>query len=296
MSQEFPFFSIIIPTYERRAQLATCLEAVARQDYPAERFEVIVVDDGSDVPPEELVASFREHIDVQLLKAQHAGPAAARNFGAKRACGDCLAFTDDDCRPERGWLRAFGARFQNEPKRLIGGRTLNALPQNIYSATSQTIIDVVYEHFNRAESALFFASNNLAVPAEGFRSIGGFDERFITSEDRDLCDRWLRQGYEMEYAPEALVYHAHPLKLDTLWRQHFGYGRGAFRFHRARRQRGAERFKPDRSFYLKLLSRPSSTEKRSKAKALALISLLLWTQVASASGFAYEMITRREMF
>lgn len=294
MSQEIPFFSIIIPTYERQAQLATCLDAVALLDYPPAQFEVIVVDDGSDVPPEELVASFRSRIDVKLLIAQHGGPAAARNFGAKRARGDCFAFTDDDCRPERGWLRAFAARFQTEPERLIGGRTLNALPQNIYSATSQAIIDVVYEHFNRAEAANFFASNNLAVPAEGFRSIGGFNERFITSEDRDLCDRWLHQGYRMEYAPEALVHHAHPLKLDTLWRQHFGYGRGAFRFHRARRQRGAERFRPDGSFYFKLLSQPSTTER--PGKALALTSLLLWTQLASASGFAYEMIRRREMF
>jgi GT2 family glycosyltransferase len=294
MPQESPFFSIIIPTYERPAQLATCLEAVARLDYPLERFEVIVIDDGSDTPPEELVTSFRTRIDVQLLIAEHAGPAAARNLGAKRARGDCFAFTDDDCRPERGWLRALGARYQTEPEHLIGGRTLNALPQNIYSATSQAIIDVVYEHFNRAGAAHFFASNNLAVPAEGFRSIGGFDERFITSEDRDLCDRWLHQGYKMEYAPEALVHHAHPLTLDTLWRQHFGYGRGAFHFHRARRQRGAERFRPDGSFYFKLLSHPSSTEKRSKA--LALTSLLLWTQLASTSGFAYEMIRRREMF
>jgi hypothetical protein len=98
----------------------------------------------------------------------------------------------------------------------------------------------------------------------------------------------------MEYAPDALVHHAHPLNLDTLWRQHFGYGRGAFSFHRARRQRGKERFKPDRGFYLKLLGHPSSTQKR--GKALALTSLLLWTQLASASGFAYEMIRRREMF
>ncbi|HEX8141203.1 MAG TPA: glycosyltransferase [Pyrinomonadaceae bacterium] len=294
MSPEFPFFSVVIPTYNRPAQLAACLESVARLDYPHERFEVIVVDDGSALPPEELVASFRQRIDVRLVSQRNAGPAAARNTGALQARGDCLAFTDDDCSPERGWLRAFGARFRLKPARLIGGRTVNALPHNIYSATSQAIIDVVYEHFNLDGTALFFASNNLAIPVEGFRSIGGFDEGFKTSEDRDLCDRWLHQGYEMEYAPEALVHHAHPLTLDTLWRQHFGYGRGAFRFHRARRQRGARRFRPDRSFYLKLLRRPSLTEK--PTKALALTSLLLWTQLASAAGFAYEMIQRREIF
>ncbi|HYY57283.1 MAG TPA: glycosyltransferase [Pyrinomonadaceae bacterium] len=294
MSQETPFFSIIIPTYKRPAQLASCLEAVARLDYPPERFEVVIVDDGSHAPPEKLVASFRPRLDIRLLTQRHAGPAAARNYGAARARGDFLAFTDDDCMPDGDWLRALGARFRLAPERLIGGRSLNALAHNIYSAASQSIIDVVYEHFNEKGDALFFASNNFAVPARGFHAIGGFDEKFITSEDRDLCDRWLHHGYKMEYAPEALIYHAHALTLDALWRQHFGYGRGAFRFHSARRRRGAERFKPDRGFYLKLLRRPFSTENGSRA--FALTSLILWTQLASAAGFAYEMIRRREMF
>ncbi|MDT7541869.1 MAG: hypothetical protein QOE33_1773 [Acidobacteriota bacterium] len=292
--KQSPLFSIIIPTYQRTAQLASCLEAITRLDYPLERFEVIVVDDGSATPPEELIASFRERIDVQLLTQPHAGPAAARNTGAARARGDCLAFTDDDCLPERNWLRAFAARLVERPEQLIGGRAQNALAQNIYSAASQTIIDVVYEHFNENGEAHFFASNNFAVPARGFRAIGGFDEKFVTSEDRDLCDRWLRHGYKMTYAPEALIQHAHPLTLRSLWRQHFGYGRGAFRFHRARRERGAERFKPDRNFYLKLLRRPSSNGKGTRACALT--ALVVWTQLASTAGFAYEMLRRREMF
>jgi glycosyltransferase involved in cell wall biosynthesis len=288
---ESPFFSIIIPTYERTRQLASCLEAITRLDYPPDRFEIVVVDDGSATPPEELIASFRARMDVQLLAQPHAGPAAARNVGASRARGDYLAFTDDDCLPDPHWLRAFAARFIETPERLIGGRTQNTLAQNIYSAASQTIIDVVYEHFNENGDALFFASNNFAVPAKGFHAVGGFDEKFTTSEDRDFCDRWLRRGYSMTYAPEALIQHAHPLTLRTLWRQHFGYGRGAFRFHRARRERGAARFKPDRNFYLKLLRRPSSTEKG--RSAIALTSLIVWTQLASTTGFAYEMLWRK---
>jgi glycosyltransferase involved in cell wall biosynthesis len=294
LSTEFPLFSIIIPTYERPAQLASCLATVARLDYPRDRYEVIVVDDGSRVPPQELVASFRERIDVRLLTQTHAGPAAARNTGASHARGDYFAFTDDDCLPERDWLRAYAARFAETPERMIGGRARNALTRNIYSVASQTIIDVVYEHFNENRDALFFASNNFAVPAKGFHAIGGFDGKFTTSEDRDFCDRWLQHGYGMAYAPEALILHAHPLTFVSLWRQHFGYGRGAFRFHRARRQRGADRFKPDRNFYFKLLRRPSSNENGSRT--LALTSLVVWTQLASAAGFAYEMLRRREMF
>jgi GT2 family glycosyltransferase len=288
-----PSFSIIIPTYARPSQLATCLESIARLDYPRECFEVIVVDDGSDAPPHDVVASFSSRIEVKLLTQRHAGPAAARNTGAAHACGDFLVFTDDDCLPERSWLRAFASRFQAEPDALVGGRTLNALPANLYSATSQAIIEVVYEHFNTANGALFFASNNFGVPASGFHETGGFDSGFITSEDREFCDRWAYHGKRLTYAPEVLIYHAHPLTLRTLWRQHFGYGRGAFRFHRTRRLRYGARIEPDRKFYFKLLSRPALTEKG--RRAVALTALVFWTQLASTAGFAWEIIRRRHV-
>src|SRR5215469_7673983 len=86
-------FSIIIPTYKRPTQLATCLEAVNGLDYPKDSFEVLVVDDGSQDPPQELVQRFAHRIQIQLIKKSHAGPAAGRNTGAQHARGELLAFT-----------------------------------------------------------------------------------------------------------------------------------------------------------------------------------------------------------
>ena len=198
MGQRQPVFSIIIPTYDRPAQLANCLKALARLDYPHDRFEVLVVDDGSKTPPEALATSFRERLDVRLLIQAHAGPAAARNTGAAQAKGRFLAFTDDDCMPAPDWLQTLAARFASTPDQIIGGRTLNARSDNLYSTTSQTIIEVVYAYYNTdPNQASFFASNNLAVPADRFRAISGFDATFTTSEDRELCDRWLHHSYRM---------------------------------------------------------------------------------------------------
>jgi GT2 family glycosyltransferase len=287
MSSELPRFSVVVPTYERPAQLAACLAALARLDYARERFEVLIVDDGSARPPRDVVERFDGALDLRLLEQENRGPAAARNLGARHARGEFVAFTDDDCEPEREWLRAFAKRFAEEPLRVVGGRTTNALGANPYSETSQLIIEVVYEHFNRDSSeARFFASNNFAVHAESFRAVGGFDEAFRTSEDREFCARWRSRGLTLTYEPGAVVRHSHQLTLGSLWRQHFGYGRGALRFHRAREIAGDRPFKPDTDFYTKLLR--ASLSRAPIGKAAQLTSLLLWSQLANAAGFFYE--------
>jgi GT2 family glycosyltransferase len=290
MSVELPHFSVVVPTYERPAQLAACVGALSHLDYPRERFEVLIVDDAGARPPLEVVERFRGALDLKLLtREKNAGPAAARNLGARRARGEFLAFTDDDCEPERGWLRAFASRFAERPAQAVGGRTINALAENPYSETSQLIIEVVYEHFNGGGAgARFFASNNFAAHAASFREARGFDETFRTSEDREFCARWLSRGLALTYEPRAVVRHSHDLALGSLWRQHFGYGRGALRFHRAREVEGDAPFKPDADFYKKLLRAPLSRSPKTKAARMS--ALLLWSQLANAAGFFYEKL------
>lgn len=287
------FFSVIIPTYARPKQLTVCLQSLARLDYPHDCFEVIVVDDGSETPPETIVASFCDRLDVTLLTQTHAGPAAARNTGAAQAKGDFLAFTDDDCAPTADWLQALAARFAKAPEHAIGGRTLNALPDNPYSTASHLLVAYFCTHHNTDPGqARFLASNNLALPANRFHAVGGFDTTFprAAAEDRDLCNRWLRRGYGMTCAPEALVYHAHALTFRTFWRQHFNYGRGAFLFRqaRARQVQGHIRVEP-LSFYLNLLRYPFSQARG--GRALLLAAFLVVSQVANAAGFMWEGVS-----
>lgn len=290
MSQ--PLFSIIIPTYNRPRQLSTCLESLTRLNFRRDGFEVIVVDDGSAMSLEPVVASFHDRLEVALLKQPNAGPAAARNTGAAQARGKFLAFTDDDCAPAPDWLQALAARFVVIPDGMIGGRTLNALPDNPYSTASQLLIDYLYTYYNADHhEAQFFTSNNLAVPADRFRALGGFDITYTRSaaEDREFCDRWQHYGYRMVYAPEVVIYHAHALTLRTFWRQHFHYGGGAFRFHQARAQREAGRVRLEPlSFYLNLLRYPFSPAQSRRAWLIA--ALLALSQGAHAAGYLWERI------
>jgi GT2 family glycosyltransferase len=147
-------------------------------------------------------------------------------------------------------------------------------------------------HNSHPNQANFFASNNLAAPAERFRAIGGFDTSFslAAGEDREFCDRWLHYGYETTYAPEVLVYHAHALSFRSFWRQQFRYGRGAFSFHRARAQRTQKGIRLQApSFYLNLLRQSFSLGHR--GRRLVLAGLLLVSQGAIAMGFLREKFT-----
>lgn len=283
-------FSIIIPTYNRLAELGRCLSELSRLDYPRDRFEVIIVDDGSTISVAQLAASFDQCLDLTVRVTPHAGPSRARNLGAEYARGRHLAFTDDDCKPSPGWLRALNARTCGAPEAIVGGRTVNALPENIYSTLSQLVVDVAYAYYNAdPDQARFFASNNIAVPAELFRELGGFDPAFRTAEDRDLCARWSERGGRLVYAPEAVMYHAHALTIGGLWRQHFGYGRGAYRFHRKHDWTG--QFPIDRRFYCDLVTRSCARE-RAQEGAL-LMALLALQQSANAAGFMTEMFRHR---
>lgn len=288
-------FTVVVPTYARRRRLKACLEALASLQYPRARFEVIVVDDGSPAPPRELVDEFRERLDVKLLSQPHAGPAAARNRGAKGARGDYLAFTDDDCAAAPDWLGRLAARFEAEPQSAVGGRTINGLPHNIYSEASQLLSSYLYEYYNKDPiRAGFLTSGNIAFPVERFRALGGFDESFrgAAAEDRDLCDRWLHAGYGMVFAPEAVVYHFHELTLRAFWLQHYGYGRGADRFYVKRARRGRGGFRPaPAAFYLNILHYPF--RRACRKPPLALSVLLGLARLASLSGHLWEMLRRK---
>ncbi len=285
-----PDVSVVIPTHGRPERLARCLEALAEQDLPRDRFEVIVVDDGSPVSPTDAVDSVAGRIETQLLRQPQSGPAGARNTGAARARGGLLAFTDDDCVPDRGWLRVLHETAAATPGAGVGGYTRNLLTGNLCSAASQLLIDYLYERFNRnPEDATFFASNNLALPTESFRRLGGFAETFPlpAGEDRELCDRWRYEGLRLVYAPEATIGHQHALDLAHFWRQHFRYGRGAHEFRRIRMQRGEGVGFEGLSFYTRLIAFPFS--RAAWPRALALSGLLFLSQVANTAGFLWQL-------
>jgi glycosyltransferase involved in cell wall biosynthesis len=292
-----PAVTVIIPTRNRPEQLARCLEALSAQELPDERFEVVVVDDGSREPVAAAAEPFRAKLGLTLLRQPHAGPAAARNLGLARARGGVVAFTDDDCLPQRDWLAELLAASRARPGALLGGKVLNSLAHDHYAETSQLIIDIVYEHFNGGpDGASFFTSNNIAAPTARVREMGGFDESFLlaAAEDRDFCRRWKARGWPMDSAPRAAVGHVHAADLREFWSMHFRYGRGAWLLRRKSAGRGQATPPAEKGFYRHLLRRIVDRLAREPvdARPRLLLSLLLW-QAANIAGFAAQAIARQ---
>lgn len=287
-----PEFTIVIPTYERPEQVQRCLASILALRQPAGGCEVIVVDDGghTNLGPHLHAFGLRfqaRGIGFQLLRQANAGPAAARNHGARRARGRWLAFTDDDCLVDPHWLLALAEAFALAPDALLGGRIVNGLAANPFATASQELLDYLYLAGAAGRfSAPFFGTANVAVNTLSFLASGGFDTIYTraAAEDREFCDRWRQNGGSLRFVPDARVVHAHPMGLREFCRQHLAYGRGARQFHRARALRQAAPIRIESPlFYIRLLLFPF--RRGDATSGLGVAALLLLSQMTALVGF-----------
>ncbi len=281
-----PLISVVIPTCNRPQPLARCVDALVAQRYLPGQFEVIVVDDGG-----ERAVELQDHhgsVNLRVVRQRNAGPAQARNTGAALATGRYLVFLDDDCVPDCEWLVNFSQAFAERPARtLFGGLVASGDPHNVYIEVSELFIGVILRRYHPARGGIyFFRSTNMGLARDEFLQLGGFDESFRTAEDRDFCDRWQQRGGGLVYLPGARVVHRNALTFRSFVRQHFAYGRGAFRFHKARLERHSSRI--DRTiltYYVHVLQ--EVVRLRGKALAARLALFVAW-QIANLAGFLWE--------
>ncbi len=111
--------SVIVPFYNEEGYLERCAQALLAQDYPKERYEVIMVDNNSSDGSAEIV---RRYPGIKLLSEGLQGDFAARNRGLAAAKGNLLAFTDSNCAPEKDWLRGIAAAMLDPSLGIVLGR------------------------------------------------------------------------------------------------------------------------------------------------------------------------------
>ncbi|MCC2667973.1 MAG: putative glycosyltransferase [Armatimonadetes bacterium] len=207
--------TIVIPTYGRPDALLQTLEALLRLDYPRDRWEAVVVDDGS---PSDIQAPVQEWIErtgapVRLFRQMNAGPAAARNRGAAEARGKYLIFIDNDVLVQPDFLRLHLTALEANPNTWIGGRVLQ--PRELQQTPFGRYRDRQHERFHQSfqsdqlQETVWVTTQNLALPRQDFEELGGFDQSFTiaSSEDWELGFRARNSGTRILYHPGITVLH-----------------------------------------------------------------------------------------
>ncbi len=207
------FFSVVIPTYNRKPILEKCLNALEHQHFDSKLivgYEVVVVDDGStDSTVEWLTNQAYDFPHVRLLQQDHQGPAAARNLGVEQAKGDTIIFIDSDLVVTENFLQAHAEALRQGEQDLGSDRLFT------YGWVINTcnFDDPTSEPFKVTDySRAYFATGNVAIARHWLMQAGLFDTRFQLYgwEDLELGVRLKQLGLKLIKCPAAVGYHWHP--------------------------------------------------------------------------------------
>jgi glycosyltransferase involved in cell wall biosynthesis len=202
----YPPVSVIIPVYNDAERLKLCLGALENQTYPDDRYEVIVIDNGSDEPLDDLVSQFPH---AQLTHEAKPGSYSARNKGLTVAKHDYLAFTDSDCIPDAAWLSCgvwyLVTRLDVD---LIGGKVEIFYTDPDYP-TAVELFERVFAFPMRiyVEKDHYTPTCNMFTRRSVFKHIGLFDGDLKSGGDKEWGIRAYQRGHQIIYAEDVVVQH-----------------------------------------------------------------------------------------
>jgi GT2 family glycosyltransferase len=226
MARHSPEISVVIPVRNGARTIPALLESLARQSLETERFEVIVVDNGSTDATARIAAA----AGARVVSEPVPNRSRARNRGAAAARAPRLAFTDADCVATPGWLEALLACSPDAPL-LAGEVRLTTRPWPSALERFEALWRFGQESWVRQGWA---ATANLSASRSAFAEIGGFDPSFAyIGEDADFCFRAGRAGLRLEFCPEAIVTHDADRRLAEFLSRAFRHGYSAAQvYHR----------------------------------------------------------------
>lgn len=228
MGEGQPLISVVVPTRDRPELLQRCLTALEKQTIPV---EVVVIEDN-----------------------EGRGPAWARNEGVRRARGEVICFTDDDCAPFPNWAKSLSAPILEGQAQATAGPIHMATGATAADLAWEAIVSYLQEQATKpgTSSPGFAATANLACSRELLDRLP-FDESFpvAAGEDRDWAERATRQGRPPLLVAQALVLHRSGMHVRDFLRQQYRYGRGAAQYRSTASDRGLGSL----FFYIGLLRR-----------------------------------------
>lgn len=202
MNEEYPGVSVIVPVRNAEKTIEKLINALLEQDYPANRREIIIVDNDSNDRTVDIVKKYPVMLEQEnRVRSSY----AARNKGLSLAKGEIIAFTDADCIPERDWLSSGVQALLEKEADMAGGKISFILSD--HSSASEIIDSVTFmQNEYNIKNKRTAVTANLFVHKELFKQVGFFAEA-KSGEDFSWTQRATQRGFSLIYAEQAIIYH-----------------------------------------------------------------------------------------
>ena len=294
-----PMVSVIVPVYNDPDGIGATLDAVLDQSYPTDRYEVIVADNDSTDETRDVVRSYceqRPELVTLVVEDRIRGPAAARNSGIERASGSVFAFIDADMTVDETWLESVVASLSKGDRSYMGcavethvleGRgTLAAKYDRLFAFPMEEYV----------EKSKFAGTGCLVVRREVLETVGRFDSRLISAEDKEFGQRVHEAGFDLHFEPEITMYHPARSSVIEQLKKSFRLGRG----HRQLHETYPDRFDVGNPFRLRrylplkprwFYSQLNADETFSMHEIVGLYLLACTKKFVNSVGTLYEYVT-----
>lgn len=236
-----PDISAIVVTRNEEKTIARCLESLIAQDFPRERYELIVVDGRSS----DKTCEICERFPVRLVRLDRSGISRQRNAGVEAAKGRYVAFTDADCIVERSWLSKLMQRMEGSDSSVVAVGGPNAVFDN--DPPLSKVIGYAQETFlgsggspqsykiSKPSYVYSIANCNILYRKEVIER-EKYDNNFSVGEDAELNFRLREKGYKFLYLPDVIVWHHRTDSLGGFVRKIFSYSEAMARIIRKHRK------------------------------------------------------------
>ena len=204
-------FSVVIPAKNEQVNIQRCLQSILAVNYPSERFEIIVVDNGSSDRTVEVAKRYQ----AKVYQQPQLTISGLRNFGAAQAQGKILVFLDADCSVPQNWL--INAEKYLNKKNISCFGSAPSVPDN--ATWVQKSWYQVRKKQQIVELVEWLESMNMFIPAVIFNKVGGFNEALITCEDYELCQRLISFGHLISDQRISAVHHGEAADVRHFFRK-----------------------------------------------------------------------------